>query len=128
MTANIQSERFCLAIHTSEIHGNGLFAEQDIPADALIYESDEYTVTQVARYGSIQRTPTDHIMQKLLRWENHSCVPNTKLHFDGPNVQLIATKHILVGQEIACDYRQTEDSIPKPFQCNCGRCSGIIVK
>jgi hypothetical protein len=128
MTPSIQSQHFCLTIHASPIHGNGLFAEQDIPANALIYESEEYTVTRTAKHGSIQRTPTDHIMEKILRWENHSCVPNTVLRFDGPSVQLIATKRILAGQEIVCDYRNTEDSIPVPFRCNCGHCPGIIIR
>jgi hypothetical protein len=128
MTPSIQPQRFSLTIRASPIHGNGLFAEQDIPANLLIYESDEYTITQTAKYGSIQRTPTKHLLEETLRWENHSCVPNTILRFDGSSVQLIATNHILAGQEIVCDYRNTEDSIPVPFRCNCGYCPGIIIR
>ena len=128
MTPSIQPQQFCLTVHASPIHGKGLFAEQDIPADTLIYESDEYSVSRTAKYGTIQRTPTEHLLEKTLRWENHSCVPNTMLDFDGPSIQLIATKHILEGEEIVCDYRDTENSIPEPFRCNCGHCPGVIIR
>jgi hypothetical protein len=127
-TPSIQSEQFCLTVRGSTIHGKGLFVEQDVPADIMIYESDIYSVTRTAIYGSIQKTPTKHLLEEILRWENHSCIPNTILRFNGPQVQLIATKHIFVGEEIVCDYRSTEDSIPAPFRCNCGHCSGIIIQ
>ena len=124
----LATQEFALDIHESPIHGKGVFAEQDIPAGALIYRSTEYTVTPNPIYASIQRSPQEHLLEKVLRWENHSCEPNTVLRFDGAAVQLIATEQILDGEELVCDYRTTEDSIPVPFRCNCGHCGGITIR
>lgn len=124
---SVQSPYSCLTVHASRIHGKGVFTEENIPTGALIYESKEYSMTTIARRGSIQRTPIAHLIEKVLRWENHSCVPNSRLHFEGSYVQLFATRSLLAGDEIVCDYRSTEDSIPIPFRCNCGSCSGTII-
>lgn len=117
-----------LAIRPSIIHGKGLFTQENVSSGALIYESDEYTVTSFPIYGSLQHTPTEHILEDFLRWENHSCKPNSCLRFDGSAVQLIATVFISADEEIVCDYRTTEDSIPTPFRCNCGHCDAIIIR
>ena len=122
-----QVRHYPLAVRLSRIHGKGLFAEVGIPLGALIYESDEYTVTPQPIYGSIQRTATRHLLEAVLRWENHSCNPNSSLKFTDTAVQLVSTRPIRAGEEIVCDYRTTEGSIPMPFRCNCGHCDGIII-
>ncbi|MBX7259574.1 MAG: SET domain-containing protein-lysine N-methyltransferase [Candidatus Hydrogenedentes bacterium] len=121
-------QHYPLAARSSRIHGKGMFARKAIPSNTVIYESDDYTTTVYAVYGSLQRTATEHLLEDLLRWENHSCVPNTTLRFDGTTVQLLSIRPIRVGEEIVCDYRTTEDSIPTPFRCNCGHCGGIMVR
>lgn len=123
-----QVQHFHLVVRPSRIHGKGIFARRAIPGNSLIYESDDYTITAYAVYGSLQRKPNEHLLEDLLRWENHSCAPNTKLRFEGLTVQLIATKSIRSGEEIVCDYRTTEDSVPTPFRCNCGHCGGVMIR
>jgi len=123
-----QVQYFPLVVRLSRIHGKGMFARKAIPTHALIYESDEYTTIAYAVYGSLQHTSTEHILEDMLRWENHSCIPNTTLRYVGRTVQLLSTKAICAGKELVCDYRTTENSIPTPFRCNCGHCEGIIIR
>lgn len=123
-----QVQRVPLSVHPSCIHGKGLFSQKNVPSGTLVYESDEYTITPFPIYGSLQHTPTEHLLEDFLCWENHSCKPNTCLRFDGSTVQLIATAFIRAAEELVCDYRTTEDSIPTPFRCNCGHCDGIIIR
>ena len=56
--------------------------------------------------------------------QNHSCNPNTA--FDGLNV--IATRHIDIGEELTLDYAEFLDENMEPFQCRCGTamCRGEI--
>lgn len=123
-----QVQHFPLTVRPSLIHGKGLFTHKSIPSDVLVYESDQYSVTSFPIYGSLQHLPGKHIIEDFIRWENHSCKKNSLLQFDGLTVQLITTAFIPAGEEIVCDYRATEDSIPTPFRCNCGNCNGIYIR
>ena len=120
-------QHYPLLICPSNIDGSGLFAQSSIPSQTLVYESDDYETTPFAVHGSLQCRINEHFLENFLRWENHSCVPNTALKFVAYTVQLITTRHVLDGEELVCDYRTTEDSIPTPFRCNCGHCNGIII-
>jgi SET domain-containing protein len=117
-----------LVIKPSKIHGLGLFIADDIQQDTVIYESHEYTLTSYPIYGSLQKTPHEHLLEPFLRWQNHSCRPNSRLYFSGSNVGLIALMFIAAGSELVCDYRETEDYIPVPFRCNCGFCDHIMIE
>ncbi len=56
--------------------------------------------------------------------QNHSCSANTT--YDGLNV--VATRHIAVGEELTLDYAQLMNEQSEPFQCSCGvaECRGTI--
>jgi SET domain-containing protein len=123
----VQTQNISLNILPSKIHGLGLFALDDIPAGTLVYESNEYSITPHAIYASIQRTPSEHLLEKTLRWENHSCEPNSIIQFYGNKIKLFSIDFIAKGKEIVCNYRIIEDSIPEPFYCNCGNCNGILI-
>lgn len=98
----------------SEIHGIGLFADEDIPKGGLIYEEGEFTV----KFSKEKRDSMPEIQRKFLdayapfrdghyyisidddRFMNHSESPNT--HQDGACIY--ATVDIANGQELTCDY------------------------
>ncbi len=128
MAMACQVQHYPMQVRSSRVHGKGIFSKSEIPAGAILYESDDYTVLPSAAYGSIQKSQDEHIMEDLLRWENHSCLPNTELQFSGHTILLMATRPIHAGEEIVCDYRDTEGAIPAPFQCNCGHCDGIMIQ
>lgn len=121
-------EHFQLDIRKSPIHGKGIFTCTRIPTDMLVYESNDYETRPNAVYGSVQRSSAEHILEANLRWQNHSCSPNTVIYFDGPVVKLVSTRDILDGDELVCDYFATEDLVPIPFQCNCGHCEGKEIR
>lgn len=81
----------CVTIDKSEIHGLGLFATRDIPADIELGMSHFYWGEQ------LQRTP-------LGAFYNHSDEPNVvKIRRDS-RFFLLTTKDILPGEEITCKY------------------------
>jgi len=123
-----QVQYFPLDIRSSAIHGKGIFAKTNIPSGMLVYASDDYSITPSPIYASIQRSSNTHLLDGMLRWENHSCEPNSYLQFDDRIIQLITVVSVESGQEIVCDYRNTEDSIPAEFRCNCGYCDGSLIK
>src|ERR1700727_1104249 len=59
---------------------------------------------------------------------NHCCDPNAGMLIDGTDVQLIAIKNILPGQQITFDYSTTMDEDDFEFDCLCGspKCRGEI--
>lgn len=116
-----------LTIRSSRINGKGLFSLDDIPRGQVIHEAQDYFVGAVPVYGSVQRTPSEHLLEKYLRWVNHSSASNCRLIFDGPAIKLVAVKAIQRESELLCDYEETEENIPVPFVCNCGHCGGKLM-
>jgi SET domain-containing protein len=103
-------------IGQSPIHGIGLFADQDIAANTLIFEEGEFTVKfSVDQYNSlpdIQRHFLDvysylrdgfyHVSIENDRFMNHSDNPNT--YEDGPKTY--AFMDIKKGDELTCNYNE----------------------
>lgn len=118
-----------LQIGFSRIHGQGVFAFKSIKKGAIVFVSSEYLATPNPLYGSVQRSKDEHLLEpRVFRWVNHSCHPNTEIWFDGNRILLITLRDIPSKSEIVCCYDQTEDYIPFPFVCNCGNCSGKVIK
>jgi len=101
-------------IGQSPIHGIGLFADEDVPANTLIFEEGEFTMKfSVEKYNSlpeIQRHFLDvysylrdgfyHVSLENDRFMNHADEPNT--FEDGPRTY--ARVDIKKGEELTCDY------------------------
>ena len=109
------SQNVGLAVCKSPIHGWGIFTQGNIAFGQVIYESRDYITVSDAVYGSIQRTASMHLLERYLRWGNHSCMPNYDLVFDGSTVKMRATKMIRSGSELLCNFKETEESIPVPY-------------
>jgi SET domain-containing protein len=101
-------------IGQSEIHGIGLFADQFIPANTLVFEEGDFTIKfSIEKYNSlpeVQKHFLDvysylrdgfyHLSLENDRFMNHSENPNT--YEDGPKT--FALKDIQIGEELTCDY------------------------
>ena len=85
-------------------------AQREFRRYALPLSSDVYVVWN--------ENPSDWSPQ------NHSCNANTT--YDGLNV--IALRHIAVGEELTLDYALLMNAESEPFQCSCGEacCRGVI--
>jgi len=104
----------------SPIHGIGLFADQYIPANTVIWQFDPkfdvgYTESE---FGMLSPSAQQHITKYSYfcaemnlwvlcgddaRFMNHSDTPNT---FEEPGIRTIALSDIHPGEEILCDYSQ----------------------
>jgi len=117
-----------LEVHPSKIHGNGVFATRPISPGQIIFSTTDFTILPQAAHGTVQRCPTEHVFEPdILRWVNHSCRRNAEVRFIGDEAQIASVAEMQPGEEVVCDYMCTEDSIPIPFRCNCGHCSGVMI-
>lgn len=57
-----------------------------------------------------------------LRYVNHSCAPNTYLRIVGHRVELYALRTILPGEELTCDYGETQHAGAMPCRCGATPC------
>ena len=104
----------------SEIHGVGVFAQNDIregeefyeiPLDKIQYENYK----RFAYIGNDQYVNDD----TMLNWVNHSCNANTMIDVNRFDPVLRALRNIKKGQEITCNYDSTE--VNGVFRkCSCG--------
>jgi len=126
--ATVSAELSGLVVTPSPIHGLGVFAKRSFLAGQLLFSTDEYSVTPYPIYGSVRRGPTEHLLEpQVLRWTNHSCEPNARVRFRGRVAEILASRPVRAGDEVVCDYLETEDEVPFPFRCNCGHCDGVWI-
>ena len=112
-------------VGASAIHGLGLFAKEFIPTGITIWEfmpgfDIEIPVSSVEILSPSAQQQLRHYAeyvaaQRLFvlsgdddRFTNHSDTPNTRRRdVDGQRYQVVyATRDILAGEEITCDYRE----------------------
>ncbi len=96
----------------------GLFSTCSFLQGQLVLSIEGDVVSQPSR-TSIQIAPSQHIdVAGLGKFINHSCKPNCKVE----SSQLIATKCIVIGEEITFNYQESEDVLAHPFICkDCGK-------
>lgn len=141
----------------SKIHGNGVFAAQDIPAGTEIIEYKGRLITPKQADAWHDEMYSGHTFLFTLnddwiidagtggnsaRWINHSCAPNCipYLH-DHPTdrkkdrVIIEALRDIRKGEELAYDYGISFDvpytaRLKKIWACRCGapNCTGTMLK
>lgn len=108
----------------SAIHGIGIFADEDIPAGAAIWESNfvldmhipESEVSKLpplaAEFVDIYAYPSLHKPGCMVletdngRFMNHTTTPNTNFSQKDKGYARVAIKK---GEEITCDYREFID-------------------
>ena len=122
-----------IAIKHSNIHGLGVFAEEDIGVGEIII--DWSGCTEVLNKQEIQRLPDDErknlsyidgqyiLFKPPARFVNHSCNPNAR----GAKGYDVAIRHVARGEEITVDY--VIEQVPGlNFECKCGTssCRGFL--
>lgn len=120
------------------IHGNGLFARVDIPAQTLLVEYSGPRLlnaegVRLAREGNpfIFRVNRRESIDGSVGWNlgrhaNHSCSPNAKSANVAGNIWICALRPILKGEEITYNYGYSFRD--EPVSCLCGaiQCTGFI--
>lgn len=103
----------------SSIHGIGLFADQLIPKDTIIFEEDEFTI-KFSQNDIINFTPTQMAFINTYCYVRNGLwycsIDNDRFtnHSDNPNVYETETatwalRDIQKGEEILTDYRSICD-------------------
>jgi hypothetical protein len=132
--------RKMIVIRTSQIHGRGGFAGQDIPAGTRIVE---YTGEKIDKSESIERCSkgnacifyldTEHdldgnVEENQARFLNHSCDPNCEARSIEGHIWIVAMRGIQAGEELTYDYGyDLEDYRNYPCHCGARQCRGFIV-
>lgn len=85
-----------MIVQKSEIHGLGLFVNNQYPVNSLIAK------VFVKKGGK-------YIQTMFGRFINHSDNPNTKLVEHDGCIYLVAIRRILLGEELTSDYRECKN-------------------
>ncbi|MCB9798522.1 SET domain-containing protein [Candidatus Nomurabacteria bacterium] len=118
-----------LYLSKSKIHGKGVFAGINIKRHKKFYC---VPLNQIYKHALPQRAYVQDIVwvddPSILNWVNHSCNPNTSLKFENGSLYLISLQKINQGDEITCDYSETEiDGSSKVCSCTSIKCKGYYL-
>jgi len=130
------------AVRNSPIHGRGVFATRNIPADTFLIEYEGARISEKEaerRHGQNQDDPYHTFFFSLesgklidggdngneARWINHSCDPNCEAREEKGRVYIYTRRDIKRGEEFNYDYglvveqRQTK-ALKQAYVCHCG--------
>lgn len=118
-------------IGTSSIDGTGIFARSRIPARRKLGElaGERITLREARRRAAVRRRiaivelPRGGAIDASVggnefRYINHSCTPNAYMRIFGGHVEFYALRTIQRGEEVTCDYGETQHEGTLP--CRCG--------
>jgi SET domain-containing protein len=118
-------------IRSSSIDGRGIFARERIPARRKLGElSGERISLREARKRAATRQriaivelPKGGAIDASVggndfRYINHSCTPNAYMRIFRAHVEFYALRAIRRGEEVTCDYGETQHEGTLP--CRCG--------
>jgi SET domain-containing protein len=121
-----------LEIRRSSIDGRGIFAQSRIPARKKFGELQGELITlhearkRAAGRRRIAIVELEHggaidasVGGNEFRYINHSCAPNAYMRIFGRHVEFYALREIRPGEEITCNYGETQHEGRLP--CGCGR-------
>ncbi len=147
-----------IARRRSRIHGNGVFALEDIDAGTLVClyrgrlighdEADElYGDTLDTGHTFLFTLNDDYVVDgnrdgNVARWINHSCAPNCESQIAEhahdrrrDRIEIVALRDIPAGEELTFDYGIRLDvphtaALKRIWACHCGagNCSGTMLK
>ena len=140
-----------IQIRTSDVHGKGVFAVQDIAEGEVLIE---YTGQIISWQAAQDRHPHDplqpnhtfyfHVDEDRVidanfggnssRWINHSCAPNCFADEHGSRIFITALRNIAAGEELNYDYGLMLDEryskkLKAEYPCYCGAasCRGTLL-
>lgn len=127
-----------LAVRRSGFAGRGLFAGGDIPARAKIgeYEGEVIGLREARRRAKgrkvvaiveLERHALDaRGMRRGFRYINHSCEPNTFFRCTPERAEVYALRAIRAGEELTCDYGDSQHEGTLRCRCGARNCRGFI--
>ncbi len=141
-TASASSARPAYAVRNSKIHGRGVFALRNIPADTCIveYEGERINWKEAVRRENTKAPDDFHTFffslenGKIIdggsngndaRWINHACEPNCEAREEDGRVFIYALRDIKRGEELNYDYGLILDerhtpALKRAYACLCG--------
>jgi len=137
-TAKIDPRFSCfrLRVGRSNIHGRGVYADQDIPPNRKVIE---YTGEKITKKEARKRPHTPYLFVLSHRWMldgavngsgaelvNHSCAPNLVTRIFKGHIIYMSLRRIRKGEELTVDYNY--DDTDETMRCICGApgCRGTI--
>lgn len=127
-----------LGVKGSTFAGRGLFAGCDIPARAKIgeYEGEVIGLAEARRRArgrrivaivELERFALDAKgMRRGFRYINHSCDPNTFFRCTPERAEVYARRDIARGEELTCDYGESQHNGTLRCRCGAENCRGYI--
>ena len=127
-----------LTVGPSGFSGRGLFAGGDIPARAKIgeYEGKRIGLAEARRRAKgraivaiveLERFALDAKgMRRGFRYINHSCDPNTFFRCTPDRAEVYARRDIRAGEELTCDYGESQHEGKLACRCGSANCRGFI--
>lgn len=127
-----------LVVGRSTFTGMGLFAGTRIPARAKIgeYEGERIGLREARRRAKgraivaiveLERFALDATgMKRGFRFINHSCDPNTFIRCTETSAEFYARRDIQAGEELTCDYGESQHEGRLRCRCGAARCRGYI--
>ena len=126
-------------VRPSDVAGRGLFATARIRARSKLGElTGEHISTREARRrakglrriaivefdegGAIDASVGGNEFQ----YTNHSCAPNAFIRRIHKRVEIYALRNIAPGEEITCDYGETQHEGTLPCRCGAPNCRGYL--
>lgn len=139
-----------LDVRDSDVHGTGVFAKSDLPANTTLldYEGEIISWEQACADHEAAGTAGHTFYFDLgdgtvidggangndARWINHGCEPNCETEADGDRVTITTVRDIAAGDELFIDYNLVIDDPDDPeeqalYTCRCGAagCRGTML-
>jgi SET domain-containing protein len=127
-----------LYVGKSRFAGKGLFAGTRIPGRAKIgdYEGEVIGLREARRRAhgqaivaivELERHALDATTWKHgFRFINHSCDPNVFIRCTPQRAEFYARRAIRMGEELTCDYGESQHNGTLPCRCGAANCRGFI--
>ena len=127
-----------LTVGPSRFAGRGLFAGTSIRSRAKIgeYEGEVIGLAEARRRAKsrrivaiveLERHAIDAAgMSRGFRYINHSCAPNTFFRCTPERAEVYALREIRKGEELTCDYGESQHEGRLPCRCGAPNCRGFI--
>lgn len=133
---------FPVEVKKSRVVGKGAFALKTIPArkkiGQLVGEIISYREARKRarkeRHGQLYIVEFDNeplafdasAKGNALSFINHSCSPNTYMRRAYRQVEFYALRPIKKGEELTCDYGETQHEGELPCRCGASNCRGFL--
>jgi uncharacterized protein len=129
---------FSLKVQKSNIHGEGAFALEKIPAKKKVGSLGGIIISKKAARKKAAENHSISIVElwngkaldastdTTIRFINHSCSPNTYMRNFGNHVEFYALRDIKAGEELSCNYGPTHHDGKRACNCGAKGCKGFI--